>query len=37
VVDSGVFWPTVSELSDVDRELIEASDHRLVWIDIRLP
>ncbi len=37
VVDSGVFWPTVSELGDVDRELIEASDHRLVWIDIRLP
>lgn len=37
VVNSGVFWPTVSELSDVDRELIEASDHRLVWIDIRLP
>ena len=37
VINSGVFWPTVSELSDVDRELIEASDHRLVWIDIRLP
>lgn len=37
VVHSGVFWPTVSELSDVDRELIEASDHRLVWVDIQLP
>lgn len=32
--DSGVFWPKVS---DQDRELIDASDHRMVWIEIELP
>jgi hypothetical protein len=29
--DSGVFWPASNEPG---HELIEASDHRLVWIDI---
>ncbi len=31
VSGSGVFWPKVE---DANRSLIEASDHRLVWIDI---
>jgi endonuclease/exonuclease/phosphatase family metal-dependent hydrolase len=31
VVDSGVFWP---EKSDPASEWVEASDHRLVWIDV---
>lgn len=33
VVDSGVFWPTSK---DEDFSLIQASDHRMVWIDIEL-
>jgi endonuclease/exonuclease/phosphatase family metal-dependent hydrolase len=36
VVASGVFWPTIEQLEAVDRELLNASDHRLVWMDIRL-
>ncbi|MFB6262223.1 MAG: endonuclease/exonuclease/phosphatase family protein, partial [Bradymonadaceae bacterium] len=34
VVDAGVFWPrsTDSELA----RLSSASDHRLVWVDIRI-
>ena len=31
-VDSGVFWPRVAA---VGAKLVEASDHRLVWIDVR--
>ncbi|MCK9489808.1 MAG: endonuclease/exonuclease/phosphatase family protein [Xanthomonadales bacterium] len=34
VVDSGVYWPLSSE---ADAELLDASDHRLVWIDVELP
>jgi hypothetical protein len=33
VEDSGVFWPTPG---DDHAELLSASDHRLVWVDIRL-
>ena len=33
VTDSGVFWP---KMSDPDYSFLEASDHRLVWIDIEL-
>ncbi len=32
VIDSGVFWPASEEEG---AELVDASDHRLVWIDIR--
>ena len=32
--DAGVFWP---KSSDRDRELVNASDHRLVWIEVELP
>jgi endonuclease/exonuclease/phosphatase family metal-dependent hydrolase len=32
VAGAGVFWPV---RSDPDAALLEASDHRLVWIDIR--
>ena len=34
VVAAGVFWP---EQGNAGAELIEASDHRLVWIDATLP
>ncbi|MEM8864799.1 MAG: endonuclease/exonuclease/phosphatase family protein [Planctomycetota bacterium] len=34
VVGSGVYWPKPGEPGS---EAIKASDHRLVWIDIRLP
>lgn len=37
VVASGIFWPTPSQLAQLDPELIDASDHRLVWVDVRLP
>ena len=37
IIGGGVFWPVTSELSAIDRELIEASDHRLVWLDLQLP
>lgn len=33
VVDTGVFWPT--ETADEDG-LMRASDHRMVWVDVRL-
>ena len=32
-IDAGVFWPTMTEPG---YELIDASDHRLTWIDIQL-
>jgi endonuclease/exonuclease/phosphatase family metal-dependent hydrolase len=32
IVDSGVFWPAPDEPGS---ELVGASDHRLVWIDVR--
>ena len=35
VVDSGVFWPAPGDTMAGIAEL--ASDHRLVWVDIRLP
>ncbi|MEO0513744.1 MAG: endonuclease/exonuclease/phosphatase family protein [Planctomycetota bacterium] len=33
VVDAGVFWPTADEPG---HEWIDASDHRLVWVDLTL-
>jgi hypothetical protein len=33
VVGSGVFWPAPGEPGS---ELVEASDHRLVWVDLEL-
>ncbi len=36
VVKSGVFWPSSDE-SRTSNALAEASDHRLVWVDIVLP
>lgn len=33
VTDSGVFWPASS---DPNYSLIQVSDHRMVWIDVRL-
>lgn len=34
LIDAGVFWPTTD---DENRDLISASDHRLVWIEVELP
>lgn len=34
VVDSGVYWPLSTEQG---AELLDASDHRLVWIDVEIP
>lgn len=34
IVDSGVYWPLSSE---PDAALLDASDHRLVWVDVELP
>ncbi len=36
IVASGVFWPTIEQLEAIDKDLLGASDHRLVWMDIRL-
>jgi 3-phytase/alkaline phosphatase D len=33
ILDSGIFWPTTD---DPLSALIDASDHRLVWIDVRV-
>lgn len=33
IMDSGVFWPTTD---DPWFDLVTASDHRLVWIDVRI-
>ena len=35
VLDAGVFWPTPDQL--LGSEVISASRHRLVWVDVRLP
>lgn len=38
VVNSGVFWPTEqSELNYLVSGRAASSDHRLVWVDIRIP
>jgi 3-phytase len=37
IVAGGVFWPTEEELAEIDPKLLSASDHRLVWMDIKLP
>lgn len=34
VIDAGVYWPLSGE---PDAALLDASDHRLVWIDVSLP
>jgi hypothetical protein len=33
VHDAGVFWPRPGDLLD---RLADASDHRLVWVDLEL-
>ena len=37
VLDGGVFWPAASEDPEGARLAETASDHRLVWLDVRLP
>jgi endonuclease/exonuclease/phosphatase family metal-dependent hydrolase len=36
VVASGVYWPTQEQLKDIDPDLVDASDHHLVWVDIEI-
>lgn len=36
VIQSGVYWPAKNE-SESAHSLVQASDHRLVWVDIVLP
>lgn len=35
IVDSGIYWPA-SKDSDRGNQLARASDHRLVWVDVKL-
>jgi hypothetical protein len=37
VVDGGVFWPSVEEDPEGAELADRASDHRLVWLDLRVP
>ncbi|RMF42546.1 MAG: hypothetical protein D6753_07250, partial [Planctomycetota bacterium] len=41
VVQSGVVWPDIRNLPAAQRDLVRralaASDHHLVWVDVRLP
>lgn len=37
VLDGGVFWPTEQEDAPGREFAVKASDHRLVWLDLRLP
>ncbi|MCY2973822.1 MAG: endonuclease/exonuclease/phosphatase family protein [Planctomycetota bacterium] len=37
VASSGVFWPKREGISSDDKKMIEATDHRLVWVDLLLP
>jgi len=36
VIASGIFWPTSEQLESFDKDLLSASDHRLVWVDIKM-
>ncbi len=40
VIASGVFWPSLDAIPDQDaaevKKLLDASDHHLVWIDVKL-
>lgn len=36
VVAGGVFWPTTKDLRGIDPELVNSSDHHLVWLDIHI-
>jgi len=37
IVGSGVFWPIQEQLAEADKKMIDATDHRMVWIDVMLP
>ena len=36
ILDGGVFWPSQSEDAEGARLAADASDHRLLWLDLRL-
>jgi len=35
IAQAGVFWPTSKRIQMIDPKWLEASDHRLVWIDVK--
>lgn len=35
IAQAGVFWPTSKRIQKIDPKWLEASDHRLVWIDVK--
>ncbi|HEX6204166.1 MAG TPA: endonuclease/exonuclease/phosphatase family protein [Thermoanaerobaculia bacterium] len=37
VIDGGVFWPAAEDDPEGHRLATTASDHRLLWLDLRLP
>jgi len=37
ILDGGVFWPAVETDPEGNARALLASDHRLVWLDLRLP
>ena len=37
ILGGGVFWPTEEDDPEGARWAEEASDHRLVWVDLALP
>ena len=37
ILDGGVYWPSPDDDPDGNARALLASDHRLVWLDLRLP
>jgi len=37
IASSGVFWPSSEGISQEEKKMIDATDHRLVWVDLLLP
>ena len=37
IASSSVFWPSREGISPEDKKMIDATDHRLVWVDLLLP
>ena len=35
LVEADVFWPSTQQIEAIDPKWMEASDHRLVWIDVK--
>jgi len=37
ILDGGVYWPSVDADPDGNARALLASDHRMIWLDLRLP